>query len=545
MKKHTTFWALLVVCLLPVFTFSQDKPSYAIVAGDNIAVTNTDAGKVKGYIHNGIYTYKGIPYAKSDRFMAPEKPTPWTGVRSSMTYGPVCPTDPTTTVNDAFEFAFDHDLGYSNEHCQTVNVWTQKINDGKKRPVMVWLHGGGFTAGSSIELPSYDGENLARKGDVVLVSVNHRLNVLGFLDLSAYGDKYKGSGNAGLLDLVAALQWVKQNIAQFGGDPDNVTIFGQSGGGGKVTCLMNAPSAKGLFQHAIVESGSYITGFAEKSVSQRVAAALLEELKLQPNQVDSLQKIPYDVLNDAGKKAMRKVSSALKAEGKSAGGVGWGAVLDGDFLPYQPTDQAAMEISKNIPLLVGTTKNEFTPFVPGPKDQTLDQVKDGLKKKYGDKTDAYMAAVKKAYPATINPSGYTDIDLNFRPLAVKQANMKAVKGAAPVYMYLFTWQSPVNGGIYKAMHCMDIAFQFDNIKRCEQMTGGGKDAYALADKISSAWINFARTGNPNTPSLPKWPAYTEANGATMLFNVQCVVRDHPDGELLKIAAAAAPVTAAR
>ncbi|MFI5137655.1 MAG: carboxylesterase/lipase family protein [Sphingobacteriales bacterium] len=538
MKKHTIFWVLSVVCLLPVFAFCQDKPSYAVVAGDDIAVTNTDAGKVKGYIHNGIFTYKGIPYATAERFTAPQKPKPWTGVRSSMTYGPVCPTDPTTSVNDAFEFAFDHDLGYSNEYCQTLNVWTQKINDGKKRPVMVWLHGGGFTAGSSIELPSYDGENLARKGDVVLVSVNHRLNVLGFLDLSAYGDKYKGSGNAGLLDLVAALQWVKENIAQFGGDPDNVTIFGQSGGGGKVTCLMNAPSAKGLFQHAIVESGSYITGFTEKATSQRIAAALLDELKLQPSQVDSLQKISYDVLNAAGKRAIAKVSAALKAEGKAAGGVGlgWGAVLDGEFLPYQPTDPAAMEISKKIPLLVGSTKNEFTPFIPGPKNQTMEQLKTELKKKYGDNADAYMAAVKKAYPATNKPSGYTDIDLNFRPLTVKQANMKAVKGAAPVYVYLFTWQSPVNGGIYKAMHCMDIAFQFNNIKRCEQMTGGGKDAFALADKISSAWINFARTGNPNTPNLPKWPAYTEENGATMMFNNTCVVRDHPDGDLLKIAA---------
>src|ERR1700712_1387588 len=288
MKKTTTFFAILALYLLPLAAFCQGADPVA--AGKDIAVTSTESGKVKGYVHNGIFTFKGIPYAKADRFTAPQKPTPWTDVRSSMSYGPVCPTDPTVTVNDPFEFAFNHDLGYSNEHCQTLNVWTQKLNDGKKRPVMVWLHGGGFTAGSAIELPSYDGENLAKKGDVVLVSINHRLNILGFLDLSAYGDKYKNSGNAGLADIVAALQWVKENIAQFGGDPDNVTIFGQSGGGGKVTCMMNAPSAKGLFQKAIVESGSYITNFNEKSASQRVAAALLEELHLQASQVDSLQK---------------------------------------------------------------------------------------------------------------------------------------------------------------------------------------------------------------------------------------------------------------
>jgi para-nitrobenzyl esterase len=538
MKLKTTLLFMAATCLFAISAFAQaDDP---IKAGDDIAVTPTANGKVKGYTHNGIFTFKGIPYAQSDRFTAPQKPKPWTDVRSSMTYGPVCPTDPTTTVNDAFEFAFNHDLGYSNEHCQTLNVWTPKLGDGRKRPVMVWLHGGGFTAGSSIELPSYDGENLARKHDVVLVSVNHRLNVLGFLDLSAYGDKYKNSGNAGLADLVVALQWVKENIAQFGGDPDNVTIFGQSGGGGKVTCLMNTPWAKGLFQKAIVESGSYITSFNEKSVSQRVAAALLDELHLQPSQVDSLQKISYDVLNAASKKALQKVGAALRKEGKPAN-VGWNTVLDGDMFPNQPSDPAAMELSKNIPLLVGTTKNEFAAFAPTPKNLTMEEVKSTLQKKYGDKTDAYLAAVKQAYPNTSQPREYTDIEFNFRSLAIKQADQKSgLTGAAPVYMYLFTWQSPVNGGMYKAMHCMDIAFQFDNIKRCEEMTGGGKDAYTLATKISSAWTNFARTGDPNAQGLPKWPAYTTANGATMIFDVQCTLRNHPDEALLKLAVAPRP-----
>ncbi|WP_333483085.1 carboxylesterase family protein [Spirosoma telluris] len=211
---------------MPLLAVGQNP----IMAGKGIATVPTESGAVRGYIHNGTFTFKGIPYAKAERFMAPTKPDSWTGVRSSMTYGPVCPMDVTTQTYDEIEFPFHHDWGYTNENCLSLNVWTPEISQAKKRPVMVWLHGGGFTAGSSVELPSYDGENLTKKGDVVVVTVNHRLNILGFLDLSGYGEKYKNSPNAGLMDLVSALQWVKQNIAQFGGDPGNVTIFGQSGG---------------------------------------------------------------------------------------------------------------------------------------------------------------------------------------------------------------------------------------------------------------------------------------------------------------------------
>lgn len=538
MTKTITLLLLLAMQQLPQAVFGQRNVQYTdpVVVGSKIAIVQTEYGKVKGYIHKGIYTYKGLPYAQAERFMAPARPKAWEGVRSSLSYGPVCPTDITTNVNDEFEFPFQHNWGYVNENCQSLNVWTQKINDGKKRPVMVWLHGGGFTAGSYVELPSYDGENLSRKGDVVVVSVNHRLNVLGFLDLSAYGEKYKSSANVGLMDLVTALQWVKKNIAQFGGDPDNITIFGQSGGGGKVTSLMNAPSAKGLFQKAIVQSGSYLSSFNEKSVAQKIGAALLEELGLQSSQVDSLQKISYEQLNAAGKKALKKVSDAMKAEGKPIAGfgLGWGPSLDGTFLPYQPNETAALALSKNIPLLVGSTKNEFTPFTPGTRDITLDTAKSKLEKKYGDKTEAYLAAVKKAYPNTVKPSDYTDIDLTFRPGTIRHANLKAMPGAAPVYMYMFSWQSPVNDGIYKSMHCMELPFVFNNIARCEEMTGGGKEAYVLADKMSQAWINFARTGMPYANGLPSWPAYTKQNGTLMIFDNKCEVKNNHDKELLAL-----------
>ncbi len=527
----------LIVGALPLLAVGQSSKETAspIVAGKDIATVQTESGKVRGYIHNGTFTFKGIPYAKAARFEAPAKPDSWTNVRNSMTYGPVCPMDATTSTNDEFEFPFHHDWGYTNENCLSLNVWTPQLTAAQKRPVMVWLHGGGFTAGSSVELPSYDGENLTKKGDVVVVTVNHRLNILGFLDLSAYGEKYKDSPNAGLQDLVASLQWVKQNISQFGGDPNNVTIFGQSGGGGKVTCLMNAPSAKGLFQKAIVQSGSYLTSFTESELAKKVSAALLTELNLQPNQVDSLQKMPYERLNAAGKKALRTVSASMKAEGLPAFGLGWGPIHDGTFLPYQPTEPAAMALSKTIPLLVGSTKTEFGPFNPTNRVPDMEAAKASLQKRFADKTEAYIAAVKKAYPQTAKPSDYMDIDINFRAGAVRQADQKAVAGAAPVYAYVFAWSSPVNDGIYKSMHCMEIPFVFDNINRCEEMTGGGKDAQMLADKMSRAWIAFARTGNPNHKGLPTWPPYTAENGQTMLFDNVNQVKAHHDKELLQVA----------
>lgn len=527
----------------PMLSFSQKKTDTPapIIANSSTGVVQTEFGKVRGYVHKGIYTYKGIPYAVSERFMPPSKPKAWEGVRSSMTYGPVCPMDATTSVNDVIEFAFNHNWGYTNENCQSLNVWTSGINDQKKRPVMVWLHGGGFTAGSSIELPSYDGENLSRKGDVVVVSLNHRLNILGFCDLSAYGDKYKYSANVGIMDLEAALHWVKANIANFGGDPNNVTIFGQSGGGAKVTTLMYAPSAKGFFQKAIVQSGSYRTSFLEKEDAQKVSAALLEELGLQPSQVDSLQKIPYDVLNAAGKRAQQKVQAKMKAEGKAfvGGGLGWGPSHDGNYLPYQQVDPAGIEISKNVPLLIGSTKNEFMASLINPaiRNFSTDEAKAFLQKKYGDKTEAYLKAVEKAYPNTTKPSDLIDIDVaTFRPGAVKQANMKATADAAPVYMYMFTWQSPIMDGMYKAIHCIEIPFVFDNIARCEEMTGGGSSAYALSNKISQAWINFAKSGNPNHKGLPTWQKYSAENGATMILDNECVQKFHHDKDLLEITA---------
>lgn len=496
-------------------------------------VVQTVSGKVAGYIDNGIFTYKGIPYAKAERFMPPVPADSWDGIRSSRAYGPTAPQGKRTGwYSDEQAFAFSWDDGFADEDCLRVNIWTPGINDNKKRPVMVWLHGGGYSSGSGQELPSYDGRSLAGKGDVVVVTLNHRLNVLGFLDLSAYGEKYAHSGNAGLLDLTAALDWIQANIENFGGDASNVTIFGQSGGGGKVSTLLATPSAKGKFHKAIVQSGSMLRTM-ESKWSRRIGKAVVESLGINPAKLDDLQKIPYEKLLAAGEKAIEKVRVEAEKEGFSSFIFGWAPTVDGCVLPRHPFDPAAPEQSKDIPLMLGTTIHEFTisAYVPQFRDITKEAAAEYLQTTYGDKTAEFIEIFEKTYPS-YQPKDLIDTDFIFRPSTVEQANIKSRQGGAPVYTYMFTWESPVLDGIFRSTHCMEIPFVFNNADKHASMTGGGPEAIKLADIMSQAWINFARTGNPNTEELPEWPAYNCTEGATMFFDNICEVKYNHDKELI-------------
>ncbi len=519
-------------CGTDSYTFvSKDDSRIAASSADAIAETYT--GKVAGYIENGLTIFKGIPYATAQRFELPQRPAAWEGIRSCRAYGPVCPQAIRTGwQSDELAFAFNWDDGFPGEDCQRLNIWTPGLEDGKKRPVMVWLHGGGYSAGSGQELPAYDGASLAMSGDIVVVTLNHRLNILGFLDLSAFGEKYSMSGNLGILDIIMALEWVRDNITHFGGDPQNVTLFGQSGGGGKVSTILATERASGLFHKAIVQSGSMISAM-EPEYSRKIGIEVVRELALQPSQVEQIKNIPYQTLLSAGEKAVAKIRKEAEADGFQSLLFGWAPTTDGIFLPEQPFGHEAPKTAKNIPMIIGTTLHEFSAstYIPDLRNIDLQKARDILNDKYGDKTDSFIEAVAAAYPG-FRPVDLFDIDTRFRQGALHQAEMKVRQKGAPVYMYLFSWESPVLDGTLRAMHCMELPFVFNNIKKSRHMTGGGEEAFRLAEKMSRAWINFARSGNPNVTSLPEWDPYDPGTGATMVFDNQCRMEYLHDRELI-------------
>jgi para-nitrobenzyl esterase len=497
-------------------------------------VVETSAGKVRGYVRNGIFTFKGIPYAGSTageaRFLPPAPVTPWTQVRASMSYGPVCPQPVRTGwASDRLAFLFDWDDGHPGEDCLRLNVWTPAADDRTKRPVMVWLHGGGYEAGSSQELPSYDGEMLSRSGDVVVVSINHRLNVFGYLNLAAVGgEKYARSINVGMLDIVAALQWVRDNITRFGGDPANVTVFGQSGGGAKVSTLMAMPSAKGLFHKAIVQSGSQLRlATAEASATQ--ADAVLKELQAQGIGMDQLTQVPAARLVEIATGVKNKLQSTNPRASISER-LGWQPWLDGTIVTAHPFDPQAPALAANVPMLIGTTMHEFSPAgaMPDPRALTEEWLVTEVTKTYGPAARDIVTAFKQGHPGALpfEIAAIIGATSTFRVSAVRQAQLQAAN--APAYLYWFAWKTPVLDGTPLAYHCSELAFAFNNIDRCANATGGTPEARDLAAKVNQAWIQFARTGNPNHSGLPRWPAVTPSALPTMLFDTRCEVKDNPD-----------------
>ena len=481
-------------------------------------VVKTTSGVISGSIDDGIFTFKGIPYAKAERFMPPQEPDVWVGILECNDFGPVAKQ----IVSWIADSTMDEKKLFS------VNVWTQGIMDGKKRPVMLWLHGGGFHVGSSNDPMTY-GKALAKKGDVVIVSVNHRLNILGFLDLSAYGLKYAQSANVGMLDIVKAMEWIQKNIESFGGNPSNVTIFGESGGGGKVGTLMCMPAAKGLFHKAIIQSGTLLNVMT-KEKSQTLGLTVLEKLGLTPNDAEKLDTIAYLDLVKAGNDAIAKISGPRKPGSPTM--FGFAPSADGVVLLQQPFSPGFADISKDIPLMIGTTLNELMRTVYAEKDLTMEQAKERLAKEYGDRTNQYIELFAKAYP-DYTPQDLLSIDTVFRPFTIRPADARAVQGNAPLYAYFLAWKSPVDSASKGSFHGLDIPLAFNNVDLRPDWTGNSEEAWKLADKMSSAWLNFAKTGNPNVEGvLPKWEPYTAENGATMYFDNECRIVNNHDRELM-------------
>ena len=510
----------------------------ARAAADSVtAPVETTSGKIRGRKSGGIALFLGVPYGEDTRafrFRPAIAPNPWVGVRDCFSLGRQAPQmeDALRAASAGVDFNSEFikqvvaagkegkPSGNEGEDCLVLNVYTPNASAQGKRPVMVWLHGGGFAIGSAGE-PQYDGSRLARRGDVVVVGINHRLNALGYLYLGAMHDDFADSGNVGQLDIVLALQWVRDNIARFGGDPGNVTIFGESGGGSKVSVLMAMPPARGLFHKAIIQSGSGLT-MLEKPLAEAYAERTLANLGIAPVEVHKLQTLDYKTI----------LAAALAAQKPGAGTLS--PVVDGRILPSHPFTPAAPEVSRQVPLLIGTTKDEATLFLAGDPlfgKMNEEQARQRANDRMGAKGSAGIEVFKRLRPndaptywlsslATANGAWISSI---------RMAERKHAQRAAPVYMYRLDWESPSLGGILKSPHGLDTALVFDNPDKKPLMLGTGPEPGRLAAVMSQAWIDFARRGDPS-PSGARWPSYDPTTRATIIFNTTSHLVNDPDRE---------------
>jgi para-nitrobenzyl esterase len=505
-----------------------------LFVGDNIAVANTQYGKVRGFILRGIHTFLGIPYGADtsggNRFMPPQKPNPWTETRPAVWWGNTAPQIMDNRYANQYASFVDHwNYDDVSEDCLRINVWTPTL-DQKKRPVILWLHGGGYTNGNAIEQDGYHGENLSRFGDVVFCSINHRLGALGYSQLSAAGG-HPASGNVGNLDMVASLEWIRDNISNFGGDPGNVTIIGQSGGGSKVTTLMNMPSAKGLFHKAVALSGSSLSG-TNKEFAEKVGLKIMEEAGLKPGDIKGLQKLSWREYIDVANKAAAKMGDEAKR--MNIARAGFSPVGDGQYLTSGDFFKDSSHFSADIPLLINTTFHEQSPSRTDAllETITLSGVKEKLKIRFADQTSNIVDAYAKNFPEAKPIEIWALINSN-RKNAIATANVKSGQKKAPVYVSWFGWQPPLFDGRMRAFHCDDICFWFYNTDLMLTHTGGGKRPRALSEKMAKSFLNFARTGNPNGGGLPNWKPYTAEKGETMILNDQSVLALDPDREARK------------
>ena len=517
-------------------TTTPGRPVAGACSTPREATAATQYGRVRGYVEDGVLTFKGVPYGADtggeNRWLPAKPPTPWQGELPALTYGANCPQRLHDWSSEQ-TFLQQWNDGWQSEDMLKVNIWTPGLTG--KRPVMVYLHGGGYVFGSAYELASQDGAQLARHHDVVSVTVNHRLNILGFFDVSSLGGSaYADSMNVGMTDLVAALRWIRDNIASFGGDPGCVMIYGQSGGGSKVTTLLGMPSAAGLVQRASAQSGgggNVPDGGLSSEYARRVIA------RLGVTQIAELQKMEWARLNEAGMAVAAEMNPPRASFGPDAPpSVGRGPSVDGRTITMRSFLDGAPEISKNVPMLIGSVSEEGNSMRYRPTESEWLAT---LTESYGEaKAVALVAALKKAYPKkSIRTLSYMCRGrglngLGMRNNVTRMATMKSEQKGAPAFAWYFTWQSPMleDAG---AWHTSELAFCFDNTSRCAQGTGNGPQAQALAKKMATAWATFARTGNPSTPGLP-WAPFDPARCQTMVFDDACRMADDPDGEARKI-----------
>lgn len=482
---------------------------------------STENGKLRGYYKNGIYHFLGVQYAKAERFMPPLPVDKWEGVKEATSYGHVCKLMYEENIGD--DFKIPHRFWPQSEDCQNLNIWTSSIDKNSKLPVVVWLHGGGFFSGSAIEQIAYDGFNLASQ-EVVVVTVNHRLNLLGYCDLSRLSKKYERSVNVGLLDLVEALRWVNANIASFGGDKNNVTIFGQSGGGAKVTCLLNTPAAKGLFHKAMIMSGTLGEIMTDENrKNYDVIEKTVELLKL--DNVEDIEKVDYQILADTYKKA----NSLLGYKGIPA----FMPLRNEDFLG-DPMYVGFSSFSKDIPLIVGSTFSEFNTLDAkyNRNKMTEEEMTEAIQKEYPNDWKQLITLFKKAFPNKKTIDILTYDDWAFRDASKKLVNKRIEQGCKDNYLYLFTTEMLFDDGFIPS-HCCDISYFFRNTDLVAS-DNCGPNTKLLENEVSGRFLNFAKTGSPNLLGSIEWKKVEKDKEYNMIFDSEISVKANFDDEFLKL-----------